>query len=68
MLKFGVAATLLIASTAHAQPLTFSQALDRARVSEPGLAGQDARLRAMRSAADAADALPDPRLDLALQG
>lgn len=67
MFKFGVAATLLWASAAYAQPLTFSQALEKARANEPGLAGRNAQLRAARSAADAADALPDPKLDLALQ-
>ncbi len=58
---------VLVAQPATAQPLTLQQALEKARASEPGLAGRNAQLRAARSAADAADALPDPKLDLALQ-
>ena len=56
-----------VAAGASASPLTFQQALERARATAPSIAARDANVRATRSAADAADALPDPKLDLSLQ-
>src|SRR3546814_6958318 len=50
-----------------ASQLTFQQALERARMDAPSLKARQTQVRAARSAADAADALPDPTLDLSLQ-
>jgi cobalt-zinc-cadmium efflux system outer membrane protein len=65
------AAAISYAILAHAQatasPLTFEQALDRARGDAPSLEARRTQVRAAQSAADAADALPDPTLDLSLQ-
>ena len=53
--------------SATASPLTFLQALERASVEAPSLEAKRAQARAAETASDAADALPDPKLDLSLQ-
>jgi cobalt-zinc-cadmium efflux system outer membrane protein len=58
---------ILAHAPATASPLTFQQALDRASGDAPSLEARETQLRAARSAADAADALPDPKLGLSLQ-
>ena len=63
----GLACGALASTSATATPLTFQQALDRARADAPSLKARRTQVRAERSAADAADALPDPTLDLSLQ-
>lgn len=54
-------------AAASAAPLTFAQALERARTEAPTIEARALRVRAARSAAGAAGALPDPTLDLSLQ-
>jgi cobalt-zinc-cadmium efflux system outer membrane protein len=63
----GLACAAFVSTSATASPLTFQQALDRARTDAPSLEARQRQVRAARSAADAADALPDPTLDLSLQ-
>src|SRR3546814_16144633 len=69
--RYGLAAALacgaLAGTSATASQLTFQQALERARMDAPSLKARQTQVRAARSAADAADALPDPTLDLSLQ-
>lgn len=55
------------ATPALAAPLTFAQAIERAAAFAPSLKARETRTRAAQTAADAADALPDPKLDLSLQ-
>jgi cobalt-zinc-cadmium efflux system outer membrane protein len=50
-----------------AAPLTFAQAIERATAFAPSLKARETRTRAAQTAADAADALPDPKLDVSLQ-
>lgn len=61
---------LLIASaaavSAHAEPMTFDQALARAGANAPDLEANALRVDAARSASRAAGALPDPTLSLGL--
>lgn len=61
---------LLLASamavSAHAEPMTFGQALDRAAATAPGLEAQSLRVDAARAEARSAGALPDARLTLGL--
>ena len=52
---------------ASAQPLTFHAALERAATDAPSLRGRAADVSAARSAAIAADRLPDPTLDVGIQ-
>jgi cobalt-zinc-cadmium efflux system outer membrane protein len=63
----GMSCALLASAPADASPLTFAQALERARIFAPSIKARAVRTRAARTAADAADALPDPTLDLSLQ-
>lgn len=57
-----------LASPAHAGPLTFAQALDRAVTGAPGVQAATLQEQATRSAALAAGALPDPKLNFAVEG
>jgi outer membrane protein TolC len=61
---------LLLASamavSAHAEPMTLGQALDRADASAPSLEAQTLRIDAARAEARAAGALPDARLTLGI--
>jgi cobalt-zinc-cadmium efflux system outer membrane protein len=54
------------ATSVHAEPLTFSQALERARVNAPSLQARALDVDAARASARAAGVLPDPRLTLGL--
>ena len=58
---------LLVAQAAHAEPLTFDAALDRATANAPSLRAREASVSAARSTAIAADRLPDPTLDVTLR-
>jgi cobalt-zinc-cadmium efflux system outer membrane protein len=58
----------VLASAAHAAPLTFQQALDRAVADAPSLQAADLQAQAARSTALAAGALPDPKLNFAVEG
>ena len=58
---------VLLATSAHAGPLTYDQALSKAQTSAPALAAADLRVRAARSAARAAGSLPDPQLKLGVE-
>lgn len=60
-----LAATLL-ASAAHAAPLTYAQALDAAAAKAPALRAAALQVDAARASARAAGALPDPKLALGL--
>jgi len=53
---------IAFANLALAAPITFNAALDRAQRVSPALVAKSARIDASRSAAIAADALPDPKL------
>jgi cobalt-zinc-cadmium efflux system outer membrane protein len=66
-LAAGLSCAMLAGAPAMASPLTFAEAIERARASAPSIEAQSLRTRAARTAADAADALPDPQLDLSLQ-
>src|SRR5579859_2959801 len=57
-----------LASPAHAGPLTFAQALDRAAASAPSLQAAALQTEAARASARAAGALPDPKLNLGVEG
>jgi cobalt-zinc-cadmium efflux system outer membrane protein len=57
-----------LASGAHAGPITFQAAVDRAVASAPGLQAADLQAQAARAAAPAAGALPDPKLNFAVEG
>ena len=61
-----VAATL--ASPAYAGPLTFAQALDRAAAGAPSLQAAALQTEAARASARAAGALPDPKLNVGVEG
>ncbi len=61
-------AALAWASAATAAPLTFDQALDRARDTAPSLAGKALGTDATKSAARSAGALPDPKLEFGFTG
>lgn len=63
----GIASAALASGAATASPLSFQQALARADAEAPSLEARQVRMRAARSAADAAGALPDPTLDLSLE-
>jgi outer membrane protein, heavy metal efflux system len=58
----------VLANAAHAAPLTFQQALDRAVAGAPSLQAADLQAQAARSSARAAGALPDPKLTAAIEG
>lgn len=57
-----------LASPAHAGSLTFAQALDRAADGAPSLQGAALQIEAARAASRAAGALPDPKLNLGVEG
>jgi cobalt-zinc-cadmium efflux system outer membrane protein len=59
---FAVSATL--ATSAQADPLTYAQALERARTTAPSLQARVLQTDAARASQRAAGALPDPRLTL----
>ncbi len=61
-----VAATL--ASPVHAGPLTFVQALERAAADAPSLQAAALQTEAARASARAAGALPDPKLNVGVEG
>ena len=61
----GLAAALL-ASTAHAAPLTYDAALQLAQASAPSLQAKAADVEAARAASIAAGRLPDPKLRVGL--
>lgn len=58
----------LLATRAHAAPLTYAAALDLAQRSAPSLKAADLQVQAARAALPAAGALPDPKLNLAAEG
>ncbi|MBX9813162.1 transporter [Sphingomonas sp. SFZ2018-12] len=63
-----ITAVAIFASVpANAGPLTFDQALERADHDAPSIAARAASADAARSAAIAADRLPDPKLEVKLQ-
>ena len=55
-------AGLLLASSAHAAPLTYAAALAAAEKSSPNLQARTLQMESARAAARAAGALPDPKL------
>lgn len=57
-----------LAGSAQAGPLSYDQALARALASAPGLEAANLQAEAARSAAPAAGALPDPKLNFAVEG
>jgi outer membrane protein, heavy metal efflux system len=57
-----------LAGGAHAGQITFQAALDRAVASAPSLQAADLQAQAARSSARAAGALPDPKLNAAVEG
>ena len=61
------AAFAAIAGGAHAEPLSFADAIERARVEGPSVAAQRASVAAAERAVRPAGALPDPQLVLGLQ-
>lgn len=63
----GLLATIAFSTSAHADPLTFEQALTRAETNAPSLAAARLRLDAATTAARASGALPDPRLGVSLE-
>ncbi|ACG77869.1 outer membrane efflux protein [Phenylobacterium zucineum HLK1] len=58
---------LALGGPAHAGPLTFEQALARARSTAPPIRSATLRTEAARSAAGAAGRLPDPQLKLGVE-
>lgn len=56
------AALILIAQGAQAQPVGYEEALLAARVEQPVLQARELEVEALRSTAEAADELPDPRV------
>ena len=63
---FAVAACA--AGPVEAGPLSYDQALTRALASAPGLEAASLQAQAARAAAPAAGALPDPKLNFAVEG
>ncbi len=57
-----------LASPAHAGPLTFAQALDRAAAGAPSLQAAALQTEAARASARSAGALPDPKLNVGVEG
>lgn len=70
IVRLTILASLLAAipGAALAEPLTFEAALQRAARDAPSLAASTAGVDATRSAAIAAGRLPDPTIDLGVQG
>ena len=63
-----LAVAAALASPAHAGSLTFAQALDRAAASAPSLQAAALQTEAARASARAAGALPDPKLNVGVDG
>lgn len=63
-----LAVAACLASPAQAGPLSYDQALARALASAPSLEAAGLQAKAARAAAPAAGALPDPTLNLAVEG
>ena len=63
-----LAVAAALASPAHAGPLTFAQALDRAVTGAPSLQAAALQTEAARASARAAGALPDPKLNVGVEG
>jgi outer membrane protein TolC len=61
------AASMLASAPSSAEPLTFDAALTLAERNSPDIEAQTAIVDAARSSARAAGALPDPRLELAVE-
>ena len=61
------AAFAAITGGAHAEPLSFADAIERARVEGPSIAAQRASVTAAERSVRPAGALPDPQLVLGLQ-
>src|SRR3546814_15262300 len=55
-------ALIFIAQGAQAQPVGYEEALRAARLNQPVLQARELEVEALRSTAEAADELPDPRL------
>lgn len=68
-MRYLIPAFLIIAipALAWAEPMTFKTALERATADAPSLRGREVDVSAAKSAAIAADRLPDPTLDFGLQ-
>ena len=67
MIRYWLAsAALVTAGIAHAEPLTFADALARAETA-PSIAAQGAQVDAARSAVIASDQLPDPKIEVGLR-
>src|SRR3546814_4666427 len=54
-------ALIFIAQGAQAQPVGYEEALRAARLNQPVLQARELEVEALRSTAEAADELPDPR-------
>ncbi|MEO6153185.1 MAG: TolC family protein [Croceibacterium sp.] len=63
----GAGLAIAIPSALHAEPLTFKGAIERAVGEAPSLQASEARTAAARSAAIAADRLPDPTLEIGIR-
>jgi outer membrane protein TolC len=63
-----LAVAAALASPADAGPLTFAQALDRAAADAPSLQATALQTEAARASARAAGALPDPKLNVGVEG
>ncbi len=59
-------AAVLAAQAAHAQPVSYDEALREARQNQPVLQARELQVEARRNTADAAAELPDPRLKAGL--
>ena len=62
----GLASAVLASAPAAASPLTFAQAIDRARANAPTLRAKARSVDAARAARGAAGALPDPTLGVSV--
>lgn len=67
MRLFFAAALLALPTTSRAEPMSLEEALGLAATQAPELQARKAGVDAARSAAIAADRLPDPKLDLAIK-
>ena len=63
-----LAVAACLAGSAQAGPLSYDQALTRAVASAPSLEAAGLQAQAARAASPAAGALPDPKLNLAIEG
>ncbi|MDB5499668.1 MAG: transporter [Phenylobacterium sp.] len=63
-----LAVAACLAGPVEAGPLSYDQALTRALTSAPGLEAANLQAQAARAAAPAAGALPDPKLNFAVEG